>query len=144
MFNDEQYKQEEILILTRRKDIHIIGKKNVYYLEGYNFEENTDIKIEKFLQRVKNNLTGVKFIDMTRLDIQNIDLSIHTDLECLICCSNEIVKFNSNLLPNSLIKLDCSSNKIEQLDNLPNGLKNLSCKKNKIILLNNLPNIQNI
>ena len=42
-------------------------------------------------------------------------------------------------LPESIIRLDCSHNKLISLNNLPRGLKYLNCDHNEIILLNSLP-----
>ena len=43
-------------------------------------------------------------------------------------------------LSNTLVKLDCSGNKIKSLDNLPSKLVYLYCQYNLLESLDNLPN----
>ena len=65
------------------------------------------------------------------------DLSIYTCLRKLECSGNKITQLNN--LPYSLEELNCSNNQITQLNNLPSSLQKLDCPCNQLKQLDNFP-----
>ena len=68
----------------------------------------------------------------------SLDFRRFTKLIKLDCSGNKITELNN--LPNTLKNLFCDENNITQLDNLPELLEELNCGYNPIMRLDNLPN----
>jgi len=98
-------------------------------------KQNKVTKIIGISENIKkftcNNLdSGIKY----RLESFN---DLPKNLEYLDCSHNKISQLD--LLPCKLLKLKCTNNEILQLNNLPFNLKYLDCSNNNILQLNNLP-----
>lgn len=63
----------------------------------------------------------------------------YTRLKKLDCSFNKIENIDGKL-PITLLDLNCSHNKIKMLNNLPTSLKILNCSYNEIVMLDYLPN----
>lgn len=82
---------------------------------------------------------NLEFIELTHNSITNLDdLPVSSNLIRMNCSYNSIEKLNN--LPNNLKILDCSNNLIKNLDLLPENLIILNCSHNRITQLQNLPN----
>lgn len=121
--------------------ISISDKEELY------FDENININKYKIIAKPKlvdnkyildlNDYRKYKYIQINNSWIDNI-LSIYGgNITKLDCSTNRITNIDS--LPLKISTLICANNLIENLDNLPKNLINLICSNNKIKNLNNLP-----
>lgn len=90
------------------------------------------------LEKTQTNLNSITMNISRKRIYHDINLLDFIKLEKLDCSQNKIKNLD-NILPGSLIDLDCSSNLLTVLDNLPIQLRILNCHHNMIRTLDNLP-----
>ena len=92
----------------------------------------------KSLNKTKRNLNCV-ILDISRKKINYlIDFLDYTRLGKIDCSRNKIEQLD-NVIPDTVFDLNCSHNKIKSLDNLPPQLKVLDCSYNMLTRLDFLP-----
>lgn len=92
----------------------------------------------KSLNKTKRNLNCV-ILDISRKKINYlIDFLDYTRLGKIDCSRNKIEQLD-NVIPDTVFDLNCSHNKIKSLDNLPPQLKVLDCSYNLLTRLDFLP-----
>ena len=98
------------------------------------FKFNYD-KLPKF--KTLETFRKLKYFDCSFSSIRCIKkLMYNNKLIWLNCSYNKIINLNN--LPNSLTKLNCSCNQIINLDNLPNSLIEINYSRNNIKNLHKL------
>ena len=107
-------------------------------------EVNINTLIDKYnnlKENIPNDIILVGKIDHLRIKYKYNQLDL-SRIKCIkIYYKNQKWKsIKNHMLPNSLIRLDCSFNELTSLPYLPNSLMELYCSNNQLTLLLNLPN----
>ncbi|AYV78476.1 MAG: hypothetical protein Edafosvirus14_23 [Edafosvirus sp.] len=124
--NDSSFSQFRNIMIKR--NIEQIIKKNME-----NQEEELDItKCQmKILPKIFKEFTWVKVFVARENGLENLE-NLPPNIIALNCSRNRIVTIQENQLPQSLIQIDISNNRLIGLDNLPDGIETLSCTDNYI------------
>jgi Leucine-rich repeat (LRR) protein len=94
--------------------------------------------IEEYLDSLPSDIEKINIFDNNITYIPSLERFYQ--LKVLDCSYNRIKQLDEDDLPLTLEILYCDNNLITQLDNLPNRLTTLYCHNNQIEKLDNLPN----
>lgn len=95
-------------------------------LQAYDKNLDTRLTLRELEQIIDVNLSGLGIKDMT-------GTQLFTSMETLDCSDNEITELNSDTWT-KLVSLDCSGNKIKDLDFSNNPIETLDCGNNSILV----------